>query len=74
MIFGLHFVQQPDPYTAEHVAISVIYILWGVSYWFQFKVSTYKSIVLINLALIIFIVLYAFFIYYPITFLEYFLE
>ncbi len=74
MIFGLHFVHQPDPYTAEHVALSVIYILWGVNYWLQFKLSNYISILLINTVLIILVAIYVFFIYYPVTFLEYFLE
>ncbi len=74
MWFGLHFVPQPDPYTAEYIAISIIYMLWAVSYWFQFKISTTKKIILFNFAVIILVVLYIFFIYYPISFLEYFLE
>ncbi|ELK45653.1 hypothetical protein D479_13967 [Halobacillus sp. BAB-2008] len=74
LFFGTHFVPQPDPYTAENVAIVFIYILWAVSYWLQFKVQTYKSIVFINVGLIVFLGFYVVFMYYPITFLELFLE
>ncbi|SIS66739.1 hypothetical protein SAMN05421687_1261 [Salimicrobium flavidum] len=74
MVFGTRFVQQPDSYTAENIVVGLIYALWAVSYWLQFRVTSYKSIMSINIGFMVFLALYVYFIYYPITFLELFVE
>ncbi|WP_153461817.1 MULTISPECIES: hypothetical protein [Sediminibacillus] len=74
MYFGMHFAPQSDPYTAEHIAVGMIFILWGLNYGIQLKLCTVKSLVASNLLLVCVVALYVFFIYYPITFLEFFVE
>ncbi|KAB8126012.1 hypothetical protein F9U64_20995 [Gracilibacillus oryzae] len=72
--FGLHFVGQEDPYTAEHTHIMLLYVIWGISYYLQLRQSAMVNFIIILVVSLIIQALNIFYGYYVITFLESFLE
>ncbi|GAA0600301.1 hypothetical protein GCM10009001_15880 [Virgibacillus siamensis] len=74
MFFGLHFVPQKDPYIAEHISIILVYVIWVIGYYLQVKQSTVKNFIIILAVFLLIQALNVFFMYYVITFFEFFLE
>ncbi|WP_136035771.1 hypothetical protein [Bacillus salacetis] len=72
--FGLHFAPQPDPYTAEHIHLVLIYVIWSIGYYLQLKQSIVRNFIIIFVIFFILQVVHFFFGYYVITFLESFVE
>lgn len=74
MYFGTHFVPQQDPYIAENISIILIYVIWAISYYLQIKQSSIRNFIIILVVFLLIQALYFYFIYYVITFFEFFLE
>ncbi|MEC3885665.1 hypothetical protein VKA52_18235 [Halobacillus sp. HZG1] len=74
LYFGLHFVEQEDPYIGENMAIFLVYVIWGAGYFMQLKQPTVKRAVVVLLISLGMQVLLFYSLYYVVTFFEWIFE
>lgn len=67
MFFGLHFVPQEEPYTAEHTYILLVYVIWIISYYLQLKQLAIKNFIAVLIALVIILIIYIFRVFFRIS-------